>query len=141
MTTAVPASRTANALESRRRKTQAGLGRIQTTLEHLAGTKTPITMAAVARHADVSRTFLYEHAEARTLVDEAISRAAGRRVQDRQSDHEAIEASWRERALNAEEALKRPRTKRSGPNASRSATSSARSGTYRRSGARRTSSA
>ncbi|MGG2459343.1 DUF6262 family protein [Streptomyces sp. RGM 3693] len=106
MTTTVPAARTANALEARRRKTQAGLKRIQAALERLAGTKTPITMAAVARHADVSRTFLYEHAEARTLVAEAISRAAGRRVQDRQAEHEAIEVAWRERALNTEEALK-----------------------------------
>ncbi|QKW52663.1 DUF6262 family protein [Streptomyces buecherae] len=106
MTTTVPAARTSNALEARRRKTQAGLERIQAVLEQLARAKRPITMAAVARQADVSRTFLYEHAEARALVAEAVSRAAGRRVQDRRAESEAIEASWRERALNAEEALK-----------------------------------
>ncbi|MBC3984369.1 hypothetical protein H8N01_17790 [Streptomyces sp. AC536] len=106
MTTTVPAARTSNALEARRRKTQAALERIQAVLEQLAGAKRPITMAAVARQADVSRTFLYEHAEARALVAEAVSRAAGRRVQDRRAESEAIEASWRERALNAEEALK-----------------------------------
>ncbi|MFJ8348221.1 DUF6262 family protein [Streptomyces sp. NPDC094153] len=102
----VPAARTANALEARRRRTEAGLERVQATLEELLRKRQTITVAAVARHADVSRTFLYEHAEARSLIEEAVSRAAGRRVQDRQAAHEAIEASWRERALNAEEALK-----------------------------------
>lgn len=69
-------------------------------------TRAPITMAAVARTADVSRTFLYEHAGARALVDEAVSQAAGRRVQDRQAVQDEIEASWRERALNTEAAPK-----------------------------------
>ncbi|MFJ4967146.1 DUF6262 family protein [Streptomyces sp. NPDC088729] len=102
----VPAARTANALKARRRRTEAGLERIQVALEQLLQKRQPITVAAVARHADVSRTFLYEHAEARALVEEATSRAAGRRVQDRQAAHAAMEASWRERALNAEESLK-----------------------------------
>ncbi|QJT07190.1 hypothetical protein G9272_33800 [Streptomyces asoensis] len=69
-------------------------------------TRVPITMAAVARTADVSRTFLYEHADARTLSDEAMSQAVGRRVQDRQAAQDELEASWRERALNTEAALK-----------------------------------
>ncbi|MFK0259549.1 DUF6262 family protein [Streptomyces sp. NPDC090445] len=102
----VPAARTAEALAARRRKTDAALQRIQDALQRLAKTRTPITMAAVARQADVSRTFLYEHADAKTLVSEAMSRAAGRRIQDRRDEQAAMEASWRERALNAEDALK-----------------------------------
>nr|WP_253268020.1 DUF6262 family protein [Streptomyces asoensis] len=75
-------------------------------LEQMIKTRVPITMAAVARTADVSRTFLYEHADARTLSDEAMSQAVGRRVQDRQAAQDELEASWRERALNTEAALK-----------------------------------
>ncbi|MEV5985097.1 DUF6262 family protein [Streptomyces sp. NPDC052051] len=107
---AVPAARTARALEARRQKTEASLERIKDTLDDLMKSKTPISMATVARRADVSRTFLYEHEDARTLVTEAISRAAGRRIQDRQAEQDALEASWRERALNAEDALKTTHT-------------------------------
>ncbi|MGA4864258.1 DUF6262 family protein [Streptomyces lavendulocolor] len=102
----VPAARTSRALEVRRQKTAAGLARIKDVLEQMAKKRTPITMAAVARTADVSRTFLYEHAAARALVEEAMNQAAGRRVQERQATHDELEASWRERALNAESALK-----------------------------------
>lgn len=68
--------------------------------------RTAITFAAVARHAGVSRTFLYEHSRARALVDAAMSQAAGRRVEDQQHERDALEAAWKERALNAEDALK-----------------------------------
>ncbi|MFE6380576.1 DUF6262 family protein [Streptomyces roseolus] len=102
----IPAARTAQALQARRKKTEDGLARIRDVLEQMIKARTPITMAAVARAADVSRTFLYEHADARTLVNEAMSQAAGRRVQDRRTEQTEIEASWRERALNTEAALK-----------------------------------
>ncbi|MCX5009568.1 hypothetical protein OG765_00965 [Streptomyces sp. NBC_00555] len=39
-------------------------------------------------------------------MSEAMSRAAGRRFQDGRDEQAAMEASWRERALNAEDALK-----------------------------------
>ncbi|AQU66302.1 DUF6262 family protein [Streptomyces niveus] len=102
----VPSARTSRALEARRRKTEAGLARIKDVLDQMIKTRAPITMAAVARTADVSRTFLYEHTDARALVEEAMHRAAGRRVQDRQAVQDELEASWRERALNTEAALK-----------------------------------
>jgi cell division protein FtsL len=103
---AVPAARTSRAREVRRQKTEAGLARIKDVLDQMIKSRVPITMAAVARTADVSRTFLYEHAEARGLVHKAMSQAAGRRVQDRQAAQAELEASWRERALNTEAALK-----------------------------------
>ncbi|MDJ0383781.1 DUF6262 family protein [Streptomyces sp. G-G2] len=93
-------------MEARRQKTAGGLARIKDTLDQMIKTRSVITMAAVARTADVSRTFLYEHADARALVDEAMNQAAGRRVQDRQTVQDELEASWRERALNTEAALK-----------------------------------
>lgn len=42
----------------------------------------------------------------KALVREAMNRAAGRRVQDRRDEQAAVEASWRERALNAEDAVR-----------------------------------
>ncbi|MGW1974207.1 DUF6262 family protein [Streptomyces sp. NPDC001889] len=90
----------------RRQKTAAGLARIKDVLDQMIKTRAPITMAAVARTADVSRRFLYEHGGARALVEEAMNQAVGRRVQDRQTVQAELEASWRERALNTEAALK-----------------------------------
>jgi chromosome segregation ATPase len=104
-TPSVPDGRTSRALAARRGRTDAALTRLKGVLDHMAKSQTPITVAAVARSADVSRTFLYEHAEARALVDAAINQAAGRRVQDRHHAQDELEASWRERALNAEAAL------------------------------------
>ncbi|HEY6314391.1 MAG TPA: hypothetical protein VIY52_26845 [Streptosporangiaceae bacterium] len=52
------------------------------------------------------RTFLYENAEARALIGEAIDRAAGQRSQAQAEACADEEACWRERALNAEDALK-----------------------------------
>ncbi|MFF8036297.1 DUF6262 family protein [Streptomyces sp. NPDC016626] len=106
MTQALPAPRTAQALQARQQRTEASLRRIKDAVAHLEKTKTPITVSAVARHADVSRTFLYEHPQARTLVEEATRRAAGSWIQDRHDELAEREASWRERALNTEDALK-----------------------------------
>jgi len=86
------------------------LDRVKDVLEEMIKRRSPITVAAVARASDVSRTFLYEHPAARMMVREAMSRAAGRRAQSRQADQEELEASWRERALNAEAALKAANT-------------------------------
>ena len=100
------AQRTAQALRARRQKTEASLARVKSVVDQLAKSGGPITVAAVARQADVSRTFLYEHAEARSAVTEATLRARGLRAQTDQAQREVVEASWRERALNTEEALK-----------------------------------
>lgn len=97
---------TARALEARRARTQASLQRVQEVVDHMVKARTPVTIAAVSRHAEVSRTFLYEHEEAQKTIREAIARAAGRQRQDRHDEAQAIEAFWRERALNCEDALK-----------------------------------
>lgn len=102
--------RTAQALKARSQKTRASLVRIKSVVDQLAKSGGPITVAAVARQADVSRTFLYEHTEARTIVTEATLRARGLRTQTNQAQRDAMEASWRERALNTEEALKNTST-------------------------------
>jgi chromosome segregation ATPase len=63
-----------------------------------------VTFPAVARQAGVSRTFLYENPEARALVEQAVHRTGRPHTPaDRDSEQET---TWRERALNAEDALK-----------------------------------
>lgn len=68
--------------------------------------KTPVTAAALVRRAGVSRTFLYENSDARALVTKAAEQSAT--TQDRTSFRPGSqnETPWRDRALNAEDALK-----------------------------------
>jgi chromosome segregation ATPase len=106
MTDSPPGPRTAAALAARRKRVEAGLLTIEGTLDHMLRSRTPITFMAVARQAGVSRTFLYENTRARSLVEGAMSQAAGRRIEDRQNEDDALEAAWQERARNAEDALK-----------------------------------
>ena len=98
--------RTAAALAARRRNTQDALQRVQDALVRLRRDKTPVSVAAVARRAEVSRTFLYDNPEARTAIASAIAEAGARRSRVLADPDDEREATWRERALNAEEALK-----------------------------------
>ena len=97
--------RTAAALAARRRKTETALERVQEAIARLRREKVQVSVAAVARRADVSRTFLYDNPEARAAVVAAMTEAGERRIRMLANDDEH-EATWRERALNAEEALK-----------------------------------
>ncbi|WP_344389907.1 hypothetical protein [Streptomyces vastus] len=56
--------------------------------------------------AGVSRTFLYDNPEARATVAAAMAEAGERLSQILDGQDNAREAPWRERALNAEDALK-----------------------------------
>lgn len=105
-TTAVPPQRTRHALLARRARTEASLAGVQEIVDRMLKDKTPITMAAVARQAGVSRTFLYDNPAARRIIIAAAAKAAGRRAEGHEAEHKALEASWRERALNSENALK-----------------------------------
>ncbi|WP_234432747.1 DUF6262 family protein [Streptomyces sp. MUSC 125] len=106
MTTTVPAPRTAAALAARHRTTDAALGRVRDAITRLRREKTQVSVAVVARRAAVSRTFLYDHPDARAEVAAAMAEAGERRTQMVTDQDEAREATWRERALNAEDALK-----------------------------------
>ncbi|QIY68803.1 DUF6262 family protein [Streptomyces sp. RLB1-33] len=97
--------RTAAALAARRRKTETALERVQEAIAWLLREKAQVSVAAVARRADVSRTFLYDNPKARAAVVAAMTEAGERRIRMLANDDEH-EATWRERALNAEEALK-----------------------------------
>lgn len=109
-TPTAPEPRTAAAQAARRNSTQAALGRVQDAISRLRREKLPITVAAVSRRATVSRTFLYENSEARSAVAAAIADVDQRRGQALADLEDQQEATWRERALNAEDALKATNT-------------------------------
>jgi predicted transcriptional regulator len=99
--------RTAAASQARKQATGEALIRVRDTLTRLRRDKHPITVAAVARRATVSRTFLYTNQDAKQLLAEAITRSNTQQRQHTAADPNALqEATWRERALNAEDALK-----------------------------------
>ncbi|WP_406510590.1 DUF6262 family protein [Streptomyces sp. NBC_00212] len=109
-TPTVPEPRTAAALAARRHKTETALERVHQAIARLRREKAQVSVAAVARRADVSRTFLYDNSEARAAVATAMTEAGERRTQILANQDDELEATWRERALNAEEGLKAAQT-------------------------------
>ena len=106
MSMPIPAPRTAAAFAARRRDTQIALGRVHDAIARLRREKTPVSVAAVARRGDVSRTFLYTNPDAKTAVAKAIQESGHQRSRLLAEAVDSREATWRERALNAEDALK-----------------------------------
>jgi len=104
--TTVPQPRTAAAMAARRQNAEAALQRIQDALRRLRREKAQVSVAAVARRAAVSRTFIYDNAEARSAVSAAMAEAGQHRIQLLADQDDEREGTWRERALNAEDALK-----------------------------------
>jgi hypothetical protein len=98
--------RTAAAVAARRQAAAIMLDRVRDVLGQMRRERSRVTFAAVARRADVSRTFLYQNGEARRLVEDAVESAAGQTIKDRAEKASHAEATWRERALNAEEIIK-----------------------------------
>jgi chaperonin cofactor prefoldin len=94
------------ALAARRRSTEAALGRVRDAIARLRREKTQVSVAAVSRRAGVSRTFIYSNPDARAAVAGAISQAGEQRTRILEAQDDEREATWRERALNAEDALK-----------------------------------
>jgi len=102
----VTPDRTAAAIAARRRATGQKLQQVRDAIAWLRRSKTPVTYPAVARRAAVSRTFLYDNSDARALMEAAgAAQTAQRHCTQAEQDSQA-ETSWRERALNAEDALK-----------------------------------
>lgn len=102
-------SRTVAANAARHHRTQASLQRLTDAITRTRRDKTPISVAALARRANVSRTFLYTNPDARHQIDEATASARAQHAGDLNAQDDARESTWRERALNAEEALKTAR--------------------------------
>jgi hypothetical protein len=103
-------ARTDAAIEARRRRSQAAVQRVHDALTDLRRDNTKLTVASVARRANVSRTFVYDNPQARAAVAAALAAASERHGQLNLTQSDAKEAVWRERALNAEDGLKTART-------------------------------
>jgi hypothetical protein len=99
-------SRTAAATAARQERTIAALQRVQDATARMRRDKTPITVAGVARRAGVSRTFLYDNPAARTAITTTRTAVTDDRQAAEAQQHASAEASWRERALNAEAMVK-----------------------------------
>lgn len=102
-------SRTAAAIQARQQHAASLLGDVHDALNEMRRDNTTITIRGLARRAGVSRTFLYQNPDARRLAEEAITTSTARRGTDRQTrrQRDELNAAWRERALNAEDALAR----------------------------------
>jgi small-conductance mechanosensitive channel len=105
----VTPERTAAAIQARRRATEQKLHQVRDAVAWLRRSKTPVTYPSVARRAGVSRTFLYENRDARAVMETAGALHTAQRQRDQASQDAQAEAPWRERALNAENALKAAR--------------------------------
>lgn len=95
------------ALAARRQQTQDKLRQVEKAIAQLRRERGRITVRAIAARANVSPTFLYDNAAARTLVHSAVNASKSRHDQASEETHSRIEATWRERALNAEAELTR----------------------------------
>jgi chromosome segregation ATPase len=104
--TASDGGQTAAAVAARQRNTQAALARVRDALARMRREETPVTVAAVSRRAAVSRTILYSNPEARAILADATADTRTREAQVQAGLDGGQEATWRERTLNAEDALK-----------------------------------
>jgi chromosome segregation ATPase len=95
----------AAAIAARHRQTQRKLADVQAAIAQLRRETERLTVAAIARRAGVSSTFLYENPQARAMVQDSVAATHTRRAHRSTAEHDRIEATWRERALNAEEGL------------------------------------
>ncbi|MGF6884585.1 hypothetical protein ABIA39_005820 [Nocardia sp. GAS34] len=94
-----PSSKTAAAHQARRASTAGMLDRVQAAVGQLRRERAKVTVAAVARRADVSRTFLYQNPEAHKLIRDSAEAGTAARVRSGTEAAAQIEVSWRERAL------------------------------------------
>lgn len=98
---------TAAATAARQEQTRQKIAQVETAIAQLRRERGRLTVRAIAARASVSATFLYENSQARSRVQAAIADSRSRHDQSAVETHERIEATWRERALNAEAELTR----------------------------------
>jgi hypothetical protein len=98
---------TAKAIAARRQQTERKLTRVEKSINQIRRERGRVTVRAIAQRAEVSTTFLYENPAARALVQAAAEAAADRLDHNTRDQHDGVEATWRERALNAEAELTR----------------------------------
>jgi hypothetical protein len=104
---AVPAApgrpRPERAIDARRRDSTVKVAAVQKAVNLLGRTGAPMTRAALAQLAGVSRSFTYENEEARTIIAAAQRRTKAEGEGRMETVTAQQEASCRERALNAED--------------------------------------
>ena len=99
------ATRTKAAIQARRNNTEQMLQRVRDALRQMRRDDIPAQAAMVARRAEVSRTFLYQNEQARKLLADAVAGRPAAATPFRR--HDAGQGGpWKDRALNAEDALK-----------------------------------
>jgi chromosome segregation ATPase len=94
------------AIDARQRDAAAKLAAVGKAVKAIGRSSAPITRADIARLAGVSRSFTYQNQAANTLITAAQQRCqtqTGARVHAVTAQQEA---SWRERALNAEDQIR-----------------------------------
>jgi Family of unknown function (DUF6262) len=91
------------AIAARRSAAERKAAAVSKAVKALARTGAPITCAGVARLAGVSRSFIYENGQARALLTAAQARTQTQTAGRIPAATAQQEASWRERALNAEQ--------------------------------------
>ncbi|MET7605141.1 DUF6262 family protein [Streptomyces avermitilis] len=101
------AGQTAAAVAARHKQTKEKLAMVEKAIGQLRRERGRPVVRAVAQRAGVSATFLYENPDARALIQQAVAESKSRHDRRVGEKHEQIEASWRERALNAEAELTR----------------------------------
>jgi chromosome segregation ATPase len=99
--------RTTAAVAARRQQTERKLQQVTAAIAQLKRESGRPTVRAIAARAGVSATFLYENEQARQLIRDGLADVERRQDRAVQRTHDQVEATWRERALNAEEQLKR----------------------------------
>lgn len=91
------------AIDTRRRDSADKLAAVGKVIKLLGRTGAPITRASISQLAGVSRSFTYENEDARELIEAAQNRSQVRTKSRIDTLTSQQEASWRERALNAED--------------------------------------
>lgn len=94
--------RPVRAIDARQRDSAAKLAAVTKALNVLGRHGVPITSTQVARLAGVSRSFTYENEQAQAKITAAQTRSQADANEHIAAISDQQEASWRERALNAE---------------------------------------
>jgi hypothetical protein len=98
---------TAAAIAARRQQTRDKLIRVGKAISQLQHERGQPTIRSVAARAGVSTSFLYANPEARSLIQAGLAADHHQRERTTLTAHARTEATWRERALNAEAELGR----------------------------------
>lgn len=96
-------TRPSQAIDARRRDVAAKLDAVRKAVKTVGRTGVPISRATIARLAGVSRSFTYQNQTANALITAAQSRTNAHAGDHLHAVTAQQEASWRERALNAED--------------------------------------